>query len=288
MRALSMCEITHCDSPFLFTRNPSAPFTKPSRESVAANLSFIDIMPPRRTSSAQSFNANILEPDALTTRGGLEIALRSIERVCYHDDSTIMHMITELVCRPHVFEYIMSSTFRVLAIVIRLTKNAPLALYDQPFERLSKWAIARFPAPDEPNVMEAFGVKLLQRLSSSILPAERVVTAEQRNELRELRRKSDLSLDALKELDGCADRASADVNVSQTSRKRPKAQARNLQLDPYPFDCVGIPVPTTEREVRTACGDILLQLKGVFGVRVSLSLGLTLERLPGSRTTSIS
>ena len=185
----------------------------------------------------------------------------------------------------------LSTSCRVRFVCLQLLasdKERSPALHNQPFETLSKCTIVRFPAPDAPNVMEAFGVKLLQRLSSSLLPAERVVTTEQRNELRELRRKTDLFLDALKELDGCADRTSVDVNMSPTNRKRPKVQARNLQLDPYPFDCVGIPVPTTEHEVRTACGDILLQLKGILGVRVSLSLGLTLERLPGSRTTSIS
>ncbi|KAF9778765.1 hypothetical protein BJ322DRAFT_1114103 [Thelephora terrestris] len=204
-------------------------------------------MPPRRASSAQSFNTNILEPDALTTQGGLETALRSVQRVCYHDDFSIMHMISELSCRPHVFEYIMST------------------LDNQPFERLSKWTIARFPAPETSNVMEALGVKLLQRLSSSLNSAERSVTMEQRNELRELRKKTDLSLAALKELDGCADRASSNVNMSPTSRRKSKAPARNLQLNPYPFDCVGVPVPTTEHEVHVACGDLLLRLKGTFG-----------------------
>ena len=133
--------------------------------------------------------------------------------------------------------------------------------------------------------MEALCIKLLQRLSSSLMPAEGVVTVEQRKDLRELRSRTGLSLNVLKELDGCAGRASAGVNVSQSSRKKPKGSARNLQLDAYPFDCMGIPVPATEHEVHTVRGDILLQLKGILGVRVFLTLKLTLKRLPGFRTT---
>ena len=133
--------------------------------------------------------------------------------------------------------------------------------------------------------MEAFGINLLRRLSSSLVPIEKVVTAEQRKELRESRRKMDPSLNALDELGRCADRTSADVNVSPTGRKRPKALARYSKLDPYPFDCMGLTVPTTEHEVRAAYSDILLRLQGIFRVRVSLSLWLTLKLLHGSRFT---
>jgi hypothetical protein len=182
----------------------------------------------------------------------------------------------------------MSSTFHIPVVALGLIKSVPLALDNQPFERLSKWTIARFPTPDTSNVMEALGIKLLQRLSSSLTRAEKVVTAEQSNELGEFRRKTSLSLNALKELDGCVDRAPASVNMSPTTRKKPKSLARKLQLDPYPFDCAGIPVPTTEHEVRTACGDILLRLKSVLGARIYLSLMPTSKHLPGFRTTSTS
>ena len=80
-------------------------------------------MPRNRASSPQSFDTNLLEPDVLVIRDGLQTALRSIERVFYHDDSSIMHLVTELCCRPHVFEYIMSSMLSILQIVRRLTKT---------------------------------------------------------------------------------------------------------------------------------------------------------------------
>lgn len=148
--------------------------------------------------------------------------------------------------------------------------NVSAALGDQPFERLSEWMVARFPTPHTPNVMEALGMKLLRQLSSSLVPVERVVTAEQRSELMESRRKMNLSLNVLTELGRCADRTSADANVSPTSRKKPKASQRHSKLDPHPFDCMGIAVPTAEKEVRAAYRDTLLRLQGVFGVRVLL------------------
>lgn len=148
--------------------------------------------------------------------------------------------------------------------------DVSLALDDQPFERLSKWIVVQFPTSYTPNVMETFGIKLLQRLSSSLMPVEKVVTAERRSESRESLRKVDLALDILEELGKCADRAPVDVNVSPTSRKKPKALTRHLKLDPCPFDSMGIAVPTTDHEVRVAYDDILLRLQGILGVRVSL------------------
>ena len=120
--------------------------------------------------------------------------------------------------------------------------------------------------------MGAFGIKLLQRISSSLLSVE-----EYRNELGDVRKKVDLSLDVLEELAKCADRVSAGANVSQISRKRPKVPARHIQLDPNPFDCMGIAVPVTEAEVRALFDDILPRLQSVLGVRIFLSLQLVLD-----------
>ena len=101
---------------------------------------------------------------------------------------------------------------------------------------------------------------------------------EHRNQLRDLRKKVDLSMNVLVELARCADRVSVGANVSPISRKRPKAPARHIQLNPHPFDRMGILIPVTEVEVRALCGDILSQLQSVLGVRVFLSLRLVLNR----------
>ena len=156
------------------------------------------------------------------------------------------------------------------------------------YERLTRWIIAQFPTPATLNVMGALGIELLKRLSSSLMSVEGVSTAEHRNELREFRRKVGLSLNVLKELGGCADQASVGVNVSPISHKRPKAPSRRVQLDPGPFDSMGIAVPTTEDEVRAVCGDILPRLQSILGVRVPPSLRPASKYLPGLSTTSSS
>ena len=143
-----------------------------------------------------------------------------------------------------------------------------LALDNQAYERLSKWIIAQFPTPATPNVVEALGIRLLQRLSSSLTSVEGILAPGHRNELREFRRKVGLSLNVLKELGRSTDGASTDANVSPTSRKRPKARARHTQLDPHPFDCLGFAVPVTEDKARAICGDILPQLQNVLRVHI--------------------
>lgn len=246
-------------------------------------------MPRNRSSSQQTFDTNLLEPGALAAPGGLKTALDSIERVCYRDDSSIMDMIVGLSSRPHILEYTLSGTLYLPMNSMRLRKQTVLVVLDgQAYERLSKWAVAQFPTPAAPNVMEAFGVKLLQQLSSSLMSVEAVSTAEHRNELRGLRGKVGLAFNVLTEIGGCAARASVDANVSPTSRKRPKLPTRHVKLDPNPFDCMGIAVPVTEDEVRAACGDILSQLQNVLRVRASLSLRLTSKHLPTFSATYLS
>jgi len=130
--------------------------------------------------------------------------------------------------------------------------------------------------------MEALGIKLLQRLSSSLTSVEGISTAEHRNELREFRRKVGLSLNVLKELGGYANRTSVGTNVSTTDRKRAKAVARHPKLDPHPFDCMRIEVPMTEDQVHVVCGDILRLLQNALGVRVSPSFLLNSNTYPVS------
>ena len=246
-------------------------------------------MPPNRTSSQRIFNANLLEPEALAAPGGLRAALDSIESVCYHDDPSITEMIVELSDRPHILEYIFSGTLCTLSDPLSLMRQTALAvLDDQAYKRLTGWIIARFPTPATLNVMGDLGIDLLKRLSSSLMSVEGVSTAEHRNELRDFRKKVGLFLDVLKELGGCAGQASVGANGPPISHKRPKASSRRVQLDPNPFDCMGIAVPTTEDEVRAVCGDILPRLQSILGVRVSLSLWLASKYLPGSSTTCLS
>jgi len=172
------------------------------------------------------------------------------------------------------------------AVSVGLIETPVLAAFDdRAYERLSKWTIARFPTPTTRNVMEALGIKLLQRLSSSLMSVEGSSTAEHRNELREFRRKVGSPLNVLKELGECTDRASVSTNVSQTGRKRPKVVARHPQLDPHPFNCMGIKVPMTEDEVRAVCGDMLRLLQNALGVRISISIPLDSKHSSSLSTT---
>lgn len=79
-------------------------------------------MPPKRTSSEQSFNIDLLEPEALVAPGGLQTALGSIQTVCYGDDSSILEMIVGLNRHPHILEYIFSGTLCILVASMGLMK----------------------------------------------------------------------------------------------------------------------------------------------------------------------
>ena len=79
-------------------------------------------MPQKRNPSEQSFDANILQPGALVTPGGLRTALDAIQRVCYRDDSSITEMVEGLGRRSNVLEYILSGTSRAYVITVNLTR----------------------------------------------------------------------------------------------------------------------------------------------------------------------
>lgn len=243
-------------------------------------------MPPDRTSSEQGFNINLLEPEALATPGGLQTALGSIQKVCYRDDVSIAGMVIGLSRRPHILEYVLSGTSCIPVITMGLIKQtAPVVLDNQAYEKLSKWIISQFPTSAAANAMEALGIKLIQRLSSSLLSIEAVSTAEHRNELRGFRRRAGLSLSVLKELVGCTGRTSVNASASSTSRKKLKAPARHIQVDPNPFDSMKIAVPVTEDEVRAVFVDILPQLQSILRVSVFLSIRPTPRHLLGFSTT---
>ena len=165
-----------------------------------------------------------------------------------------------------------------------MNRSCLVVLGDQAYEKLSKWIVTQFPTPTAPNVMETMGVRLLQRLSSSLQSAEVALTTQHRNEFREFRSKAGQSMAVLKELAKCADRGSADTNTPATGRKKSKAPAKHIRLDPHPFDCMRISVPVTDGEASVVRVDVLLQLQNVLRVSVSLSLRLAEECSHGLST----
>lgn len=228
-------------------------------------------MPRNRSSSQRAFNANLFEPEALAAPGGLQTALSFVRKLCHDDDSLITETIAELNRYPHILEYIFSGTYRTLPFTAALVKlTPPAASDDSTCERLSRSIIAQFPTPSTPNILEALGIKLLQRLSSSLTSVEAISKAQHCKELRDFRKKIALCLNALTELSGCMGKASARADMSPVSPKRLKGRARRMSLNPDPFDCMQVATPATEDQARAMCSDILLQLQDVLGVRRSL------------------
>lgn len=64
--------------------------------------------PPDRPSSRKIFDLNVIDPEVLDTSDGFHTALCAIEGVCYRGDSEIAGMVSALMSRSHILEYIIS------------------------------------------------------------------------------------------------------------------------------------------------------------------------------------
>jgi len=114
--------------------------------------------------------------------------------------------------------------------------------------------------------MDTMSMKLLQRLSSSLLFAEYPSAANAPSDLRVFWRKVERSLNVLKELEENARSAFNSGNMSPVSRKKGKQAAKNRRIDPLPFDSMGISVPTTDAEVGEVYAGVLSQLQSILEV----------------------
>lgn len=110
-------------------------------------------------------------------------------------------------------------------------------------------------------------MKLLQRLSSSLLFAEYPSAADAPPDLRVFWRKVELTFNVLKGLEGNFSNTCASGGISPISRKRGKQATRNRRIDPLPFDSMGIAVPSTDVELRDVCAGLLPQLQSMLEVR---------------------
>jgi hypothetical protein len=149
---------------------------------------------------------------------------------------------------------------------------------------LSNSMIASFPASAEPNT-NAMSMRVLQQFSSSLLSAEYPSTSSETPNLRALRRKTDLSFNVLKNLEENASGSLTGETASLTGRKKGKAATNIRNLDPLPFDSMGIAVPNTDAEVRDVYLKVLSQLRDILKVRSFVIDGLGIE-LNGPRITS--
>jgi hypothetical protein len=213
----------------------------------------------------------MLDPRVLDASDGFRPALRAIERICHRGDSEIEGTVSALMSRSHVLEYIMSGMLRAPMCPRPLSaQHQPFrfpALDENAYEKFSKWVTSGFPTPTTSNMVDTMSMRLLRRLSSSLLFVEYPSTADAPPDLRVFWKRVGLSFDVLKELEENASGAFTSGNVSPTSRKKGKQTFKNRRIDPLPFDSMGITVPTTGVEVHEAYVGVLAQLQNILEVR---------------------
>ena len=131
-------------------------------------------------------------------------------------------------------------------------------------------------------------MRLLQQFSSSLLSVEYPSAADALPNLRVFRRKVELSFDVLKDLEKTTKNVLTEGNTPPVSRKKGKAITNHRRIDPLPFDSMGIPVPTTDAEVRDAYVAILSQLRSILKVCKFIVESLCVELNSPSTTFSSS
>jgi len=225
-------------------------------------------MPPDLRSSKQAFDISLLDVGALDSPDGLKTALRSVATACFQADPAIAGMVMALNSRSHVLEYIFSGTLRVSAARSEFRGSIVLSLVldEKAYQRLSTWIISGFPTPTTTKMSDTLSMKLLQRLSSSLLFAEYPSATDAPPDLRVFWKKVELSFNVIKELEENANNALTNGSTSPVSRKRGKQASKNRHINPLPFDSMGITVPTTDMEVRDAYAGVLSQLQSILEV----------------------
>ena len=228
-------------------------------------------MPPDRSPSHYTFDLNMLDPRVLNTPDGHNAALRAIERVCYRGEFEIEATVSALMSRSHILEYIFSGTLRALICTCASpTPYQPFrfpVLDENAYDKLIKWMISGFPTPTTPNMKDTMSMRILRRLSSSLLFAEYPSSAEAPPDLRVFWRNVEMSFNVLKELEECTNGGFCGGNTSPTSRRRSRQAFKSGRIDPLPFDSLGISVPTSDIEVRDAHIEVLGQLQSILEVR---------------------
>ena len=148
------------------------------------------------------------------------------------------------------------------------------------YERLSRWIVSGLPTHIIPNATKTFSMKLLQRLSSSLLSAEYPSAADTPPDLPVFRRKVELSFNVLKELEKDINSAPTSGNMFPVSRRKGKQVPKNRCFNPLSFNSMEIAVPTTDVEVHDVYVGILSQLQSILEVRRFVFSGLHRTKQP--------
>ncbi|KAF9647525.1 hypothetical protein BDM02DRAFT_3187952 [Thelephora ganbajun] len=194
----------------------------------------------------QILDISLFDVEALDSSGGLKTALRSVENACFQADPVIAGMVMTLSSRSHVLEYIFS------------------ALDEKAYEKLSSWIISEFPKPTTPNMTDTLSMRLLRRLSSSLLFAEYPSAADAPSDLRVFWRKVELSFEFLQDLEINVRGSRTAKATSPVSRKKGKTVAGGSRDDSFDFDSLGINGPTTDTGVREGCARVLSELQSIL------------------------
>jgi len=224
-------------------------------------------MPPDRRSSEQIFDINLLDAEALDSPGGLHTALCSIESLCFQSDTAIAGMVMALSSRSHVLEYVFSGALSVTTATYELSGPtfSFLVLDEKAYDKLSKWIVSGFPTSTTPNLMDALSVKLLQRLSSSLLFAEYPSAADAPPDLPEFWRKVGLSFKVLQELEADARASRISKAVPPISRKKGGRMTRGSRAGPQ-SDSAEVSVPITGAEACVVRAKLLPELQSILEV----------------------
>ena len=231
-------------------------------------LSYTTIMPQDRSSSEETFDISLLDAEALNSPGGLESALRSIETVCFQADIAITGMVMGLSSRSHILEYVFSGMLSLHAAAYEFP--GPIffipVLDEKAYEKLCGWVVSEFPTSTTPNLTDALSMKLLQRLSSSLLFAEYPSAADAPPDLLEFWRKVGLSFKVLQDLEATARTPRTGKATSPTSRKRRERMTRGSRVDPRESDSMGINLPITDAEAGEVHARLLPELQSILEV----------------------
>jgi len=225
-------------------------------------------MPPDHRSPEQAFDISLLDVGALGSPSGLEIALRSIESACFQADTAIAGMVMGLSSRSHVLEYVFSGTLRVHATAYEFPGPifSFLVLDEKAYEKLCGWVVSGFPTSTTPNLTDAFSMKLLQRLSSSLLFAEYPSAADAPPDLLEFWRKVGVSFKVLQDLEANARASQTGKAAPPTGRKKRERMTRGSRVDPRECDSTGIIVPITDAEAGEVHARLLPELRSILEV----------------------
>ena len=134
------------------------------------------------------------------------------------------------------------------------------------YGKLSEWVLSGFPTPTTLNMMDTMSMRLLRRLSASLLSAEYPSSADTPSDLRIFSTKVELSFDVLKELEAHSNGAPTSENISPVSHKWGKQASKKHHINPLSFDSMGITVPATDVEVCDTYVGILSQLQSILKV----------------------